>query len=249
MSAEPLGRRLPTDDHHLTRYPLRATLPYTVPSVEWKLDINTDWRVKYDQGREGACVGYAWSFAMSILNRVYYDASWLYRSAQAIDEWDDTPPEEGTSIRAGGDVLRHVGHRRIYGGVSRPARLDWGIEENRWATTVDQLRTSIAAGLPVVLGCWWFDAFDRPEEMKRWYGLRQSEWWIGRGKAELWRPRGGHAICVYGASDQRQAFALVNSWGLRYPLVWMPYETMQHLLDRDGEAAVIVDRVPPAVGA
>lgn len=244
MSVNGLGRRLPTDYVHVTRYPIRATLPETVASVERKLDVNSDWRRRYDQGQEGACVGFAWSFAMSILNRVFYDAPWLYRSAQAIDEWPDTPPADGTSVRAGGDVLRTLGHRRYRAGTSGPTLLEHGIEENRWATTVDEMRTCLANGIPVVLGCWWFPAFDEPEEVRRWFGLRQSEWWIGRNKTALWRPRGGHAICVYGASDSRQAFALVNSWGLRYPLVWMPYETMQHLLDRDGEATVIVDRVP-----
>jgi hypothetical protein len=49
-------------------------------------------------------------------------------------------------------------------------------------------------------------------------------------------------VCVYGASDRRQAFAVKNSWGRSYPLAWLPYEVMVELLREDGEATVITDR-------
>lgn len=87
------------------------------------------------------CVGFASSRMMSLLNRKQYDAHWLYDNAQRIDEWDDTPPAEGTSVRAAMDVLRDVGHkpkRRFLNFLTRPQR-DEGISENRWATTVEQV--------------------------------------------------------------------------------------------------------------
>jgi hypothetical protein len=96
-------------------------------------DLSAWWKF-YDQGSEGACVGFGVSRAMSLLNRRRYDARWLYRQAQLVDEWTDTPPEEGTSVRAGLDVLRRVGHRRIRGlRVWEPVE-DEGIAANRWAT-------------------------------------------------------------------------------------------------------------------
>lgn len=251
-SIEGLGRRVPTDWDHVRRFPLRAMQPTTVATVERKLDINTDWRTKYDQGVEGACVGFAASLTMSILNRHFYDARWLYITAQLADDWPDTPPEEGTSVRAAMDVLRKVGHRRrVYrqgsdptAGASYVPDIRHGILENRWARHVDELRTSIANGVPAVLGINWYSAFDTPEETRRWYGLRRAEYWIGR-TGSLGHIRGGHAITAYAASDTREAFGLCNSWGPRYPLAWVPYGVVQRLINEDGEATVITDRVEP----
>lgn len=262
MTEHALGRRVPTDWSHVEKYPLRRLQLPTVDTVERKLDINTQWRDRYNQGAEGACVGFAASLAMSILNRWFYDARWLYDTAQIVDEWADTPPSEGTSVRAAMDVLRTIGHRRrIYSagsdptsGASYAADLQHGILANRWARTVDELRTSIANGVPFVLGCNWYAAFDRPEVTRTWLGLGRSEYWIGRTGA-LGRLRGGHAICGFAASDRRQAFGLCNSWGREvyergqlvagYPLVWIPYDVIQRLIDEAGEATVITDRPDP----
>lgn len=236
----PLGRRVPTDNIHVDRYPVRLATVDVV--AERSLVLNSDWIRKYDQGVEGACVGFASSYAMSLLNRRFYDARWLYQQAQLIDEWGDTPPAEGTSVRAGMDVLRLQGHRRLYAGTSQPAVMEEGIEANRWARNVDEVRACLAMGVPVVLGIDWFTAFDRPEQRRtgRYGGL---EWWIGAaGVASLGRLRGGHAICAYAVSDRRQGIRLVNSWGERYPRVWLPYDVLDYLLRRAGEATVITDR-------
>ena len=235
MTEKPLGRRPPGDFVHEERYRLR--IPRAVQSVERFLPLPYTFRRGYNQGQEGACVGFAASWMMSILNGRFYDARWLYRMAQEIDEWGDTPPAEGTSVRAGMDVLRDVGHRRyIKGMLNHAPNLVHGIAENRWAKTVDEIRTCIAEGMPVVLGIDWMSNFDTPVN-------KRSGWWIGEG--DLGRVRGGHAICCYAASDRRQAVRLVNSWGMAYPLVWMGYDTLQKLLDGiswPGEATVITDR-------
>lgn len=96
------------------------------------------WYAFYDQGNEGACVGFALSRMMGLLNRKRYDAFWLYHEAQRIDEW---PGEDydGTSGRAGCDVLRTVGHRIMRGEASRPPDPRQGIASNRWCTSVQQI--------------------------------------------------------------------------------------------------------------
>lgn len=104
--------------------------PYLVDPLTW-------WDF-YDQGSEGACVGFASSRAMSLLNRKRYDARWLYKQAQLIDDWDETPPEEGTSVRAAMDILRKVGH--IPSNLRNPQPISTeGIAENRWATTTEEV--------------------------------------------------------------------------------------------------------------
>lgn len=257
MSIEqPLGRRVPSTWKHVERFPLRAVQPDTVARVERKLSIHAYWRHTYNQQAEGACVGFASSLMMSILNRWTYDAPFLYRMAQEADEWADTPPMEGTSVAAAMDVLRLVGHRRrVYsatGSASYAPDLQHGILENRWATTVDQVRTSIANGTPAVLGCNWYSNFDAPVAKARWFGLRRAEWWIGQS-SNWGRLRGGHAVCLYAASDSRQAFGVCNSWGMEqldaagnivagYPLVWIGYDSVQRLIAELGELTIVTDR-------
>jgi hypothetical protein len=228
------GRLPATDDKHLIKYPFRLAMPRTVETAENTLDLPHEYRPKYNQGNEGACGGFSGSWAGSIDNHRYYDARWLYKEAQKIDEW---PGEdyEGTSVRAVLDVLKDVGHRRIYRGISKEASPAEGISEFRWALTVDEVRTALAGGRPVILGIEWFDVFDKPEK-------RGHQWWLPEPIGYI---AGGHAICCYGVSDRRQAVKLVNSWGSSYPLTWLPYATLEKLLrgfEYPGEAAVIMDR-------
>lgn len=228
-----LDRLEPTDWRHVELYPARQAMPVMVGGVEMVLPIRYQYRPRYDQGYEGACVGFASSWMMSFLNKKFYDARWLYFEAQKIDEWPGTN-YEGTSVRAGMDVLRHFGHKRIHGrypdlGVDI---LD-GIQVNRWATTVDEIRTSISQGTPVVVGSNWYENFYNPIKKGR-------ERWIGEGN--LGRVFGGHAWCIYGASDKRQAFKFTNSWGKGYPLTWIPYTTVQRLINEYGEATLVTDR-------
>ena len=109
------------------------------------------WWQWFNQGQEGACVGFAASRAMTLLNRKRYDARWLYREAQRVDEW---PGEDysGTSVRAAMDVLRRVGHAPTYRGVTRPVDAAEGITENRWATSVDEVLTCLQSPAYATIG-------------------------------------------------------------------------------------------------
>lgn len=231
----PLGRRIPTSWTHVERYPFVAATRALTDQVERTLSL-PNYRQKYDQFSEGACVGFASSWMMSIINRRLYDARWLWDRAKEIDDWPETKPGDstGTSVRAAMDVLRRMGHCRVRGRtVSQPLAQD-GILENRWATSVDDVRMSIAAGVPVTLGVNWYTNFDRPF-------YKSGRAWIGLG--DLGAVRGGHAVCVYRASDRLQAVGIVNNWGNTYPLVLMPYEVLQRLLNEYGEATMVTDRV------
>ena len=240
---QPLGRRTPTDFDHVEKYPLTAPtvpampVPVTI-GVSWytnfdnpekdnrgrwwigrdknlgsirgghcvclepgdpstpgasEQDINS-WHGFYNQGAEGACVGFGSSRMMSLLNRKRYDARWLWNLAQEIDEWPDTNPgdDNGTSVRAAMDVLRTRGHV-----VWKPGQVQGyplqaeGISANRWARSVDEV----------------LDALKSP------------------------------------ASERMGAVRLLNSWGTGWPhRVWLPFSTLQRLLDEEGEATVITDR-------
>lgn len=229
---EALGLRTPPDWEHIEKYPARATLPATVTHVDRTLKLPYQYRRKYDQGVEGACVGFGASWLTSIHNGGLFDARWLYQQAQLVDSWPSTPPEEGTSVRAAMDILRKIGHRKVFRGKTSDPLAHYGILENRWARNVDEMRTAISEGKAITIGVNWYQNFDRPVK-------KSNRWWIGQG--DLGFIRGGHAVCVYGASDKYQAFRVVNNWGVRYPTVLLPYETMQRLLNEYGEATLITD--------
>lgn len=249
-----LGRRVPTDWRHTEEYPWRNLEPKTVSYVK-RVMVLPYWHWSHDQGFEGACVGFGGSLVMAVTNliqrrdsdppikpyAVRYDSWWLWDRSKEIDEWSDTNPGDsnGTSVRASMDILRTLGHVQVantYTGraIDPKPVITNGIAANRWAWTVDEMRTAVSQALPVSIGVNWYANFDSPREK------RYNEYWIGEG--DLGRIRGGHCVAVYGADDDRQAFRVKNSWGRSYPLVWLPYKTMQRLISEDGEAAIITDR-------
>ncbi len=67
-----LGRIVPKDWKHVERFPLRMV---STATVERTLKLPYQYRSRYDQGAEPQCVGYASSWAMSILNRAFFDCS------------------------------------------------------------------------------------------------------------------------------------------------------------------------------
>lgn len=251
-----LGRRVPTDFKHVEKYPLRALAP-TLPLAVNKTLALPFWHWSHDQGSEGACVGFGTSMMLAILNTaqnkragvrpqtVRYDPWWLWDRAKEIDEWPDTAPgdDNGTSVRAACDIAKERGLVRykfasnllshVLNDPTVQPKPEEGIATYRWATDIDLMRAALHAGVPISIGVNWYASFDRPETVN-------GEQWIGRG--DLGAIRGGHCVCIYGASDRRQAFRVKNSWGKGYPLVWLPYSTMGRLLREDGEAALITDR-------
>jgi hypothetical protein len=131
---------------------------------------NTAWWDFYDQGAEGACIGFGSSRMMTLLNRRRYLARWLWDKAKSVDEWPETNPgdDDGTSVRAALDVLRTQGHvawRPSY----EPLQTDWqhrdelvgsageGIAANRWATSTDEVLS--------VLG---YDGLDYVDVLNSW---------------------------------------------------------------------------------
>jgi len=109
----------------------------------------------YNQGSEGACVGFAVSRAASLSNRRLYDGFSLYRAAQRRDPW---PGEaySGTSVNAGLDTLRLEGAWPVVKGVVQAARLTAGISEFRWARSVEEIRDALKTdeGFVRILNSW-----------------------------------------------------------------------------------------------
>lgn len=168
-----------------------------------------------DQGREGACVGFAYAADAAAnpapvsksdpaeLDRL---ARAIYRRAQTLDPWPETRPggAEGTSILAGAQAAVEAGL----------------LLEYRWARDVDELARvlptpmydSPADGLfgPVIAGVDWRQGM---------YGTRPD------GLVEVSGPIvGGHALLIRGVrfhdplGQGDPLFVWRNSWGPDYGL-------------------------------
>lgn len=109
------------------------------------------WQQFYDQGKEGACVGFGWSRCMTILNRGQrYSARWLWDRAKETDEWPETNPgdNDGTSVRAAAEILVGSGHvdwKNSYSDDDHLSRAKYhadrtdGLRVFRWATSVEDV--------------------------------------------------------------------------------------------------------------
>ena len=103
----------------------------------------------YDQGPDGACVGYACSRAATLFNRRLYDGYELYYAAQQRDPWpgDDY---DGTSVNAGLDTLRLEGAWPVRAGMTTGPLLSQGITGFLWARTAEEVRQALKTGEPFV---------------------------------------------------------------------------------------------------
>lgn len=262
MTDHPLGRLTPTDFEHVDKYPYAALGLPTIELASRTLTL-PGWLASHDQGREGSCVGHGIVLERAVTNAmqkkaagVYpfsrYDPIDVWDRAKTLDEWDVTNPGDnnGTSVRAGYQGCRDAGLRPVHrmtleNGIPTPGgesdlSLEWGVTVYRWATTVDEVRTVLAAGQAVVIGTNWYTGFDKPTRGTRSYWLPNVE--TAAGLAALGTIRGGHCVTLTAVSDTRQAFKLINSWGRSYPAVWLPYPTLERLLTEDGEVALVTDR-------
>jgi hypothetical protein len=122
-----------------------------------------DWWEFYDQGAEGACVGFGWSRCMSILNKELYAARWLWDRGKESDEWPETNPgdDNGTSVRAAAEILSNSGHvdwKDEYADDKHTEREDYrpdltdGIQKFRWAQSVEDVHQALGNGRADELG-------------------------------------------------------------------------------------------------
>ncbi len=205
--------RVPQFDDRSWSYPIRELLGARKPrSYTWPLKT---WN---DQGREGACVGFAWSHELAAAPvKVPTDNDVglrIYREAQKIDQW---PGEaySGTSILAGAQVAKSLGY----------------IPEYRWAFGAQDVIDTVGAYGPCVLGMNWYEGM---------FDTGPSGYLSVSG-----RIAGGHAIVCLGVNLRMGYVTLHNSWGRGWGLdgrAFLSFADLARLLREDGDAAVPVTR-------
>lgn len=216
MTDRGLGRLVEFDERSRS-YPIRPLLAAVAPrSYTWGVPhTNTP----LDQGREGACVGFAWcheAAARPVVEQNITDvvARDVYRSAQRIDQW---PGEayEGTSVLAGAKIMLERGYIREY----------------RWCFDLNDVLTTVSRRGPVVLGINWYEDMFDPDE---------NGYLHPRGLLA-----GGHAILCAGVSVKRRDVTLFNSWGPGWGNVGrarLTWDDLDRLLHESGEACVPLRR-------
>lgn len=220
-------RKLDWVSHHDERsrnYPIRTLVAgLERPRQTW-------WRapfVRIDQGREGACVGFAWT--NELLSRPVVAgvprppdtfALSYYKEAQRIDDW---PGEnyEGTSVLAGAKVAKALGY----------------ISEYKWAFGIEDVLNALAFTGPVVIGIPWYEGM---------YQTTPDGLVVVSGKLV-----GGHAITLTGYGRRRfrtGEFDVVrwrNSWGRTYGKRgdgYIKVDDLAALLKDGGEACIPMGR-------
>lgn len=178
-------------------------------TIKTKLQDTVGWYDFYDQGSEGACVGFGTSRMASLLNRKRYFARWLWDRAKEIDYWSDTNPgdADGTSVEAAMRIMYERGH------------VTWKNSYEPWNTDGE--------------GMDWIPRRDLPPTSEE--GISRYRW--ARTVDEV------QDVLKSPANARTGAVRILNSWGNSYPQrVWMPEETLQRLINEDGEVALVTDR-------
>lgn len=219
-SEDPRLDALPQWDDRNMEYLATAVIPEgaTLRSQSWRNPVHLD------QGREGACVGFAWSHEAAaspapvpgITNEV---ARAVYKRAQQLDPW---PGEEysGTSTLAGAKAARERG---------------W-IDEFRWALSEEDLALSIGYLGPAVLSIPWFQ------------GMSQTD---DKGFiAPTGSMTGRHAIECFSFARWLGYYRVWNSWGASWGVGgWAKIrrKDMAFLLasEQQGSACIPVTRAVP----
>lgn len=205
----------PHKDKRSRKFPIRELLgaPRKLRSYTWACDTFLD------QGREGACVGFAWAHELAakpfiiknVTNKTGHD---IYKAAQKLDQW---PGEnyEGTSVLAGAKAVKNL----------------HAIEEYRWAFGLDDVLQTLAYYGPVVLGVNWFEGMYSPDT----HGFIHV----------TGRKVGGHAILARGINVKEKYIRLHNSWGKKWGMdgdCFLSFDDLGVLLKQRGEACIITKR-------
>lgn len=214
--------RIEQFDERSRNFPIRQ-LSGTKPlrSYTWRCE---EW---FDQGREGACVGFALGHEVSArpaeFRGLHYDylVKNVYHEAQKIDPWSGgsypgaNPFYEGTSVLAGVKVLHKKGFFKSY----------------RWAFGIHDLTLGVGYNGPAVIGVPWYSGMFNTDSN----GFIHADGYIA----------GGHAVLVRAVNTKKGYFTIRNSWGKDWGVngdCYISVSDMEKLLNERGEAVFMLNR-------
>jgi hypothetical protein len=196
-------------------------------------------KYKLNQGSLPHCVAYAWLHLLLDSPVTYTDtikkqgiteaiikagATSLYDAAQKVDEW---PGEDydGTSVAAGAKVLIENISPRL--GATLVKSVSWGL-------SLTGILDALLFQGPVVFGSNWYESMFTPDAS----GLVTISGAVA----------GGHAYLLNGINMTTRRVRFKNSWGADWGkggLGYMGFDTLERLLNEQGEAALVIERPHP----
>jgi len=230
-----LAQTPPNDDDLQTRFSMgaidesdasfaaRAHTPVYRAYLPLRVDLSRFFPLPGDQGKQGSCVGWAVGYAA----RAYYAQSLEHRPGQASDipspayiynAIASTPgdcnagsavPDALDLLKTGALSLADAPYDARYcappSSAERERASDFRI--SAWLAvspqSPDQIKAELAQGNPVIISLKSRPAFQR---------LRGEAIYNSSSEPS----DGRHALTLVGYDDERQAFKLINSWGLRW---------------------------------
>lgn len=207
--------RLVSFDERSRAYPIRAAVTAQTPrSFTWRCDK------LLDQGREGACTGFAVAHdaagrpaeVRDVTNQIARD---VYHRARQLDDFDGED-YEGSSVLG---AIKAGKERGWYG-------------EYRWAFGEADLALAIGHCGPAILGINWYEGMGNPDATGR--------------VSVTGRVLGGHAILCNGYNHKRREYRLHNSWGSSWGRggeCVISAADMARLLSEQGEACIPTKRL------
>lgn len=228
-----LGRFIPDDDRHISKYPLTvATMPQApvpvVIGVGWYSDFDTpvqDSKGRYWIGKDPKNLG-----AIRGGHCVVIPSD----PAKDLKSWWDfyNQGKQGSCVGYGASRMMSMLNRKRY-----DARWLWdrAKETDEWTETNpgDDNGTSVRAALEVLRVKGHKRSRSATEDVQE--GIAAYRWARSANDAlfALQNP-------LYARLG---AVPIKNSWGKSYPrTVWLPLETLDRLIQEDGEVGVIVDK-------
>jgi hypothetical protein len=203
---------------------IEAAATATIPA---SVDLRRPWWKIADQGRSGACVGFAvadsvvrWHLVETgkLDKKKTLSARYVWMAAKEIDEWTDRPGTfiewDGTSIKTGLDVARKFG---LVEEAVLPFKLSkfYEGEGSDFYALAAQMKISSYFNLGVNMSEWrhWLTTKGpiaaRVLTDQTWREANKTN-----GKLDTFLPDtvdGAHALCVCGFTPDR--FIVRNSWG------------------------------------
>ena len=219
-----MGRSLIAHDPRSFAFPAAGFL--TIPGLP---RVHRTWRrgPAYDQGRTSSCVGQTFRGILNssphtslvrLLFRAKYDGVTFYNGGQQFDQWPGAEPEYyGTSALG---VCKYLQNQGI-------------IKEYRWCFGADEVIDTLCQHGPVAIGIKWYDQMMKTD----------ANGYITPGG----RLVGGHEVELHGVEKDKKYVVGTNSWGTKWGIssgrFKMTWDTLDLLLNDDGDAVTVVEVV------